>query len=247
MLKSKFSKLAMLLGASLMLTSFIACSSDDDDDDKDTTEKTEKTDDSGKTGSKATAKTYNFVGLSFSDFPEESLTKKADGSTVLTELGSETQPYLAKNTIGVSVADATIVTGNSKRISVRFTDGASTAINIGNSNMGSATAAAADNYIKISAPAAGTVTLTYKITAATAADKTGASNATAALTTAEDVLASKTYDTTYETYSSLDDDAKKAAYNDQTLTATLNAAGDVYVGYFRGAGANTGNIDVYKI
>ncbi|MBQ3671734.1 MAG: hypothetical protein II921_09730 [Treponema sp.] len=196
---------------------------------------------------KATAKTYNFVGLSFSDFPEGSLTKKTDGSTVLTELGTETQPYLAKNTDGVTVAGATIVTGSSKRISARFSDSKTTAINIGNSNMSSATSVAADNYIKITAPAAGTVTVTYKITASTASDKIGAADATVALTSADSVLESKKYDTTYATYSALDDDGKKATYSDQTITATLSAAGDVYVGYFRGTGAGTGNIDVYKI
>lgn len=67
------------------------------------------------------------------------------------------------------------------------------------------------------------------------------------LTSADSVLESKKYDTTYAAYSALDDEGKKAAYSDQTVTATLSAAGDVYVGYFRGTGANTGNIDVSKI
>lgn len=233
----KFKNIFLAFAAiSALSLAFVSCSDDSDDDDS-----------SSSTATTEQAKTYNFVGLSFSDFPEGSLTKKADGSTVLTELGTETQPYLAKNTDGVTVAGATIVTGNSKRISARFTDSKTTAINIGNSNMSSATSAAADNYIKITAPAAGTVTVTYKITASTASDKIGAADATVALTSADSVLESKEYDTTYATYSALDDDGKKAAYSDQTVTATLSAAGDVYVGYFRGTGAGTGNIDVYKI
>ncbi len=175
------------------------------------------------------------------------MTQKADGKTVLTELGNETQPYFAINTNGITVANATVTTGNSKRISVRFTDAKSTSFNIGSSNMSSATAAALDNYIKIAAPAAGTVTVTYKITAATGANKIGATDSTVALTNASSVLVSKTYDTTYATYSAKSDEEKTAAYNNQTLTAELSAAGDVYVGYFRGTGGQTGNIDIYKI
>lgn len=237
----KFKNVFLAFAAiSALSLAFVSCSDSDDDSSSSTTKDPEEP-------QKATAKTYNFAGLSFSDFPAGSLTKKADGTTVLEELGTETQPYLAKNEAGVTVADATIVTGNSKRISARFTDSKTTAINIGNSNMSSATSAAADNYIKITAPAAGTVTVTYKITASTASDKIGATDATVALTSADSVLESKEYDTTYATYSTLDDDGKKEAYSDQTVTATLSAAGDVYVGYFRGTGAGTGNIDVYKI
>ncbi len=195
--------------------------------------------------SEVVAKTYNFVGLGFSAFPANSLTAKANGTAVLTELGSETQPYFATGTW--TVADATVTVTNTKRISARFTDAATTAINIGNSNMASATAAAASNYIKITAPGAGTVKMTYKITASTAPDKVGATDATAALTSASAVLASNTYDTTYTTYSALTDEQKTANYNNQVLETTVTAGQEVYVGYFRGTDATTGNIDVYKI
>ncbi len=253
----KMFKTAAVLAALLAMTNFIACSSGDDDNNEPSSGTESSTTGGGSSGSgsgdsgsttTATSKTYNFVGLAFTDFPASSLTAKTDGTTVLTELGDVTQPYIAVNKTGWSVADATVIINNSKKVSARFTDSKTTALNIGNSNMASATALDTSSYngIKITAPAAGTVTVTYKITAATAENKTGAADTTFAVFQNNAVVNSKTYDTTYATYSALDADAKTANYSNQTVSATV-AAGDVYIGYFRGTGANTGNADVMSI
>ncbi len=255
----KMFKTATVLAALLAMTNFIACSSGDDDNNEPSsgtgTESSTTGDDSGSsstggdssTTTTATSKTYNFVGLAFSDFPANSLTQKSDGTTVLAELGSETQPYIAVNGAGWSVADATVIVNNTKKVSARFTDSKTTALNIGNSNMTSATALDTTyNGIKITAPAAGTVTVTYKITAATSDTKTGAADTTFAVFQNNTVVSSKTYDTTYATYNALSSEQKTANYSNQTVSAAV-AAGEVYIGYFRGSDATTGNADVMSI
>ncbi|MDE5614193.1 MAG: hypothetical protein K2I74_06045 [Treponemataceae bacterium] len=162
----KISRLALLAAATaFLLAAFPACSDNDDDDPT-------------ETGTPATAKTYNFVSLSASDFKDESGNAVSAWGMSKDGAGSTWKASDAVNLPGgfTTVAGATVYcekqTGDNKNKQVLIrartgTDSKSTALNY---NGGATTdisdgiaIADLDRYIKIHVDGAGTVSASIKI------------------------------------------------------------------------------------
>ena len=190
------------------------------------------------TVTKATAKTYDFVGLTISDFAEGSLTAKDDGAA-LTALADGADNYIKTKT-EVSVKGATLY-GGKNNLRVRAESAASTAINYNggeaNDISSGITVANLSRWIKIPVDGAGTVTASVKFV--NSSKNTGTLQA--GLFSAEGKLLGSLVTADVATGKITDTDS-----NTGTISATTTVATDVYLVLSRN-GASGGGMDVYSI
>ena len=221
-------------------------------------------------GSGNESKTYDFAGLQFSDFPENSLctyNKTSKTETVVTEIGSNESLYVVGKTEW-TIAGATLKCGTSN-YQFRFTDGVSTSFNatsVGATAVPDSYDSTADRYIYVPVSAAGKIKVYYAITPSTAEGKIGATDAGIGLFGGDGSLLKKAeIDTSWTKVSALgkDSDAYKVYYGVKssadtclTIEADVTATtGKVYVGFWRGAtiangesgSVGTGGMDICKI
>ena len=263
---------------SALSLAFVSCSDDSDDDDS--TSSTTTTDPKPtdtptdpkptEPTTKAEAKTYNFAGLSFSDFPAGSLCtydKTSKTETVVSEIGTNTSLYVVGKTEW-TIADATLKCGTSN-YQFRFENGVSTSFNatsVAATAVPASYDSTADRYIYAPVPAAGKIKVYYAITPSTANNKIGATDAGIGLFSGDGSLLKKAeIDTSFTKVSALvkDSDDYKAYYGVKssadtclTLEADVTATTEkVYIGFWRGAttaagesgDVGTGGMDICKI
>ncbi|MBD5447375.1 MAG: hypothetical protein HDR32_06465 [Treponema sp.] len=177
----KISKLALLAAATaFLLATFPACDNDDGDDDTKTEQEDDKTGGDDESGSGAQTTTYNFVGLSASDFKDENGNAVSAWGMSKDGAGSKWEKSEAVNLPGgfTTVASATVYcekqTGDNenKQVLIRARTDANSKTTALNYNGGATTDISdgiaidqLDRYIKIHVDSAGTVSASIKITA----------------------------------------------------------------------------------
>lgn len=206
---------------------------------------TEKTDEvtvtvgtTTSTGGKATAATYSFVGLVFSDFEEGSLIKKDDGEALSAYTTDENGAgnYIKSKT-EVTVKNA-VLYGGKNNLRIRASNNASTALNYNGGESADissgSTISGLSRYVKIDVDGAGTVAVEY---AGVSSDKGSKTCQIAILDEDGNYLGGETVNT-------VKDDADVTTKHSFD-TAVPNATA-VYIAFSRN-GASGGGIDLYSI
>lgn len=184
----------------------------------------------------AEAKTYNFVGLTFSDFPANSLFSKTDSTYTATTTLIDTA-YIGVGTW--TIADASVYCKSDGNIFAGASSSSSKYLQYNGESanfagtVSSVTISSLTRYISIPISEAGTVTVTYDVGKSDSAS--GDIGVLALLDANGEVLSIKT------------GLAVKTGSTDQTATATVTATtGTMYVAFSRN-GAGGGSLRVKKI